>query len=205
MCTYTHSWKKKEQQTWRTPAWAYWKTCGSTLLDTTDCLQAEWTEMAVVWNERFVTTSNFWQQARRWGLQSHIQALSRQKKKILSLSLSLSLSTKYKLHILRDLIRFYMVWLFCVQQDWRQISIVIITAALDDVIIITMYIYHALINALSAHMIHINLNTIFCTHVEHTATKTIYIRYYMETYNTHTHTHTHTDCSRNWVLILVGA
>ena len=27
--------------------------------------------------------------------------------------------------------------------------------------------YHALINALSAHMIHINLNTIFCTHVEH--------------------------------------
>ena len=32
-----------------------------------------------------------------------------------------------------------------------------------------MYIYHALINALSAHMIHIiiNLNTVFCTHVEH--------------------------------------
>ena len=30
-----------------------------------------------------------------------------------------------------------------------------------------MYIYHALINALSAHMIHINLNTIFYTHVEH--------------------------------------
>ena len=29
-----------------------------------------------------------------------------------------------------------------------------------------MYIYHALINALSAHMIHINLNMIFYTHVE---------------------------------------
>ena len=44
-----------------------------------------------------------------------------------------------------------------------------------------MYIYHALINALSAHMIHINLNMIFYTHVKHSPTKTIY---------THTHTHT---------------
>ena len=34
-------------------------------------------------------------------------------------------------------------------------------------IIIILYIYHAFINALSAHMIHINLNTIFYTHVEH--------------------------------------
>ena len=40
-------------------------------------------------------------------------------------------------------------------------------------IIIIMYIYHALINALSAHMIHINLNTIFYTHVQHSPTKTI--------------------------------
>ena len=48
-----------------------------------------------------------------------------------------------------------------------------------------MYIYHALINALSAHMIHINLNAMFYTHVEHSATKTIYVKYYMET---HTHT-----------------
>ena len=54
-----------------------------------------------------------------------------------------------------------------------------------------MYIYHALINALSTHMIHVNLNTIFCTHVEHSRTKTIYIRYYVETH-THTHIHTHT-------------
>ena len=41
-----------------------------------------------------------------------------------------------------------------------------------------MYIYHALINALSAHMIHINLNMIFYTHVEHSPTKIIYIKYY---------------------------
>ena len=32
------------------------------------------------------------------------------------------------------------------------------------VIIVIMYIYHALINALSAHMIHINLNTVFYTY-----------------------------------------
>ena len=50
-----------------------------------------------------------------------------------------------------------------------------------------MYNYHALINALSAHAIRINLNTIFYTHVEHSPTKTIYTKYYMET---HTHTHT---------------
>jgi len=37
-------------------------------------------------------------------------------------------------------------------------------------------IYYALINALSAHMIHINLNMIFYTHVEHSPTKTIYKR-----------------------------
>ena len=71
-----------------------------------------------------------------------------------------------------------------------------------------MYIYHALINALSAHMIHINLNMVFYTHVEHSPTKTIYIKYYtkkqnaLQTHtqiNTHTHkhtyTHTHNDCS----------
>ena len=39
-------------------------------------------------------------------------------------------------------------------------------------IIIIMYIYHAL----SAHMIHINLHMIFYTHVEHSPTKTIYIK-----------------------------
>ena len=44
-------------------------------------------------------------------------------------------------------------------------------------IVIIVYIYHALINTLSAHMIHINLNMIFYTHVEHSPTKTIYIKY----------------------------
>ena len=52
-----------------------------------------------------------------------------------------------------------------------------------------MYIYHVLINTSSAHMIHINLNTILYTHVEHSPTKTGYLRYYTET---HTHTHTMT-------------
>ena len=70
-----------------------------------------------------------------------------------------------------------------------------------------------------SHDIHINLNTIFYTHVEHSPTETIYIKYYMEnkhTQNTmnfnmsdtdlymHMHTYTRTDCSRNWVLVLVG-
>ena len=41
-----------------------------------------------------------------------------------------------------------------------------------------MYIYYALINALSAHVIHVNLNMIFYTHVEYSPTKTIYIKYY---------------------------
>ena len=47
-----------------------------------------------------------------------------------------------------------------------------------------MYIYHALINAL------INLNMIFYTHVEHSPTKTIYTKYYVET---HTHTAMNSD------------
>ena len=56
--------------------------------------------------------------------------------------------------------------------------------------------YHALINALNAHMIRINLN-IFYTHVELGPTKTIYIKYYTKTkqknaLQTHKHTHTHT-------------
>ena len=50
--------------------------------------------------------------------------------------------------------------------------------------------YHALINALSTHMIHINLNMIFYICAEHSPSKTIYIKYYRETH-THTHTHTH--------------
>ena len=61
-----------------------------------------------------------------------------------------------------------------------------------------MYIYHALINALSAHMIHINRNTIFYIGVEDSPSETTDIRHYMETHThthkqTHTHTHTHTN------------
>ena len=52
-------------------------------------------------------------------------------------------------------------------------------------IIIIMSIYHGLINALCAHIIHINLNTIFYTRVEDSPTETIDIRHYMDT---HTHT-----------------
>ena len=73
-------------------------------------------------------------------------------------------------------------------------------------IIIIMYSYLVL-NTLSAYMVHINLNAIFYTHVEHSPTKTIYIRYYMEKQtlthvhiahvraHTDTHTHTHTRCN----------
>ena len=45
-------------------------------------------------------------------------------------------------------------------------------------VIIIMYIYHALINALIAHVIHINLNVSFYTHAEHSPNKTVYIKYY---------------------------
>ena len=68
-----------------------------------------------------------------------------------------------------------------------------------------MYIYHALINALSAHMIHINLNLIFYTHVEHSPTKTIYIIYgKTNTHYTHTHTHTHTHTLTVALLMLLN-
>ena len=51
-----------------------------------------------------------------------------------------------------------------------------------------MYIYPVLINALNAHMIHINLNIIFYTHVEHLPNSFHKVLYG----NTHTHTHTYT-------------
>ena len=62
--------------------------------------------------------------------------------------------------------------------------------------LIIMYIFHVLIHARNAHMIPINLNTIFDTHIEQSPTKTVYIKYYMEQNPTHTyafiHTHVHT-------------
>ena len=46
------------------------------------------------------------------------------------------------------------------------------SCALDrTLIIIITYIYHALINALSSHIIHISLKLIFYTHVEHSPIK----------------------------------
>ena len=50
-----------------------------------------------------------------------------------------------------------------------------------------MYIYRALINALSAHIIHININMIFYTHVEHSPIKNNLHKVLYG--NTHMHTH----------------
>ena len=63
------------------------------------------------------------------------------------------------------------------------------------IIIIKLYIYYVLINALSTHMIYIDLTMIFYTHVEHSPTKTIYINYL----ETHTNTTTKYQ-DENWVL-----
>ena len=80
------------------------------------------------------------------------------------------------------------------------------------------------IDTLSTHMIRIiNQNTILSTLVEQSPTNAVYIRYYLKKRNTKvgvmmnefkpfilTHTCTlpppppHNDCSKNWVLILVG-
>ena len=79
------------------------------------------------------------------------------------------------------------------QDCWKHWHIFIINLYQQ---IIIMYIYHALINALSTHMIHVNLNMIFYTHVEHSPTNFFYIKYYKKiikrkrTTNTHTHTMT---------------
>ena len=43
-----------------------------------------------------------------------------------------------------------------------------------------MYIYHARINAVSAHVVHINLNTIFYIHAQHSPTIAIYMKYYVK-------------------------
>ena len=87
---------------------------------------------------------------------------------------------------------------------WYHVNIVMHALNIDNnnnkmeskMALIIMYIYHALINALSADMIDINLNMIFYTHVEHSPTKTIYIsiiKKYIKkrALQTHTHTDTH--------------
>ena len=68
-----------------------------------------------------------------------------------------------------------------------------------EIIIIILYSYHALLNALSAHMIHINLNVIFYTHVEHSPTKTIYIKYYTKTNKQRKTHYKHTPRHTYWL------
>ena len=62
--------------------------------------------------------------------------------------------------------------------------------------VVITYVYHALVNTLSAPVICINISMIFYTHAEHSPTKTIYMKYYTQkqtcTTYTYTHTHTHT-------------
>ena len=74
---------------------------------------------------------------------------------------------------------FYYFLLFLFWESFKVVSFSTV-ALIVDIIIIIMYIYHAPINALSAHMIHINLNMILYTHVKHSPTKTIYIKYYLK-------------------------
>ena len=60
-------------------------------------------------------------------------------------------------------------------------------------LIILMYIYRVLINALSAYIIHIiNLNVIFYTHVEHSSIKNNLHKVLYRNTHTHTHPHPHT-------------
>ena len=54
--------------------------------------------------------------------------------------------------------------------------------------IIIMYIYHMLTNVLSTHIIHINLNMIFYTHVEHSPIKNNLHKVLYGNTDTHTHT-----------------
>ena len=71
------------------------------------------------------------------------------------------------------------------------------------IIIIIMYIYHVLINTLSTHMIHINLNMISYTQVEHSPTKTAH-QPTQSTIQKYNPPPPPPHCSWNWVLILVG-
>ena len=63
-----------------------------------------------------------------------------------------------------------------------QFNVIIITI-ITTLLLLLLYIYHALINALSAHMIHINLHMIFYTHVEHNPTNTLAINNLVSLYS----------------------
>ena len=96
---------------------------------------------------------------------------------------------------------------------WRSPSPVCVTWKSNLVILIIMYIYHALINALSTHIMHINLNTIYVRRgqsYQNNLHKALYGNTHMHARihacihaRTHARTHTKNDCNRNWVLILV--
>jgi len=79
-------------------------------------------------------------------------------------------------------------WPGTVKPFWPGCNLIIIT-------VIIMYIYHVLINALSAHMIHINLNKkILYTRREQSYQNNLHKVLYMET-RTRIHTHTHFHCN----------
>ena len=71
----------------------------------------------------------------------------------------ISLPIRFALFLHRSCSRYAVRHTESAHSNWMMIMIMLI-------IIIIMYIYHALIDALSAHVVHINLNMIFYTHVE---------------------------------------
>ena len=79
----------------------------------------------------------------------------------------------------------------CFRRLFKRLHARVVVTALLIIIIIT-YIYHALINTPSAHMTHINLNIIFCSHVEHGPTKTTHTKPHRERQTTPPPPHTHT-------------
>ena len=66
------------------------------------------------------------------------------------------------------------------------------------IVIIMTYNYHALINALSAHIIHINLNRIFYTQVEHSPTTTTHTKHHTEIPPPPHTNHNEFKCVRRW-------
>ena len=70
------------------------------------------------------------------------------------------------------------LWVVCLCVVVCRHTICSCVCVVGGLYIIIMYIYHALVNALSTHMIHI-LNMIFYTHVKHSPTKTMYLKYFI--------------------------
>ena len=105
---------------------------------------------------------------------------------------------KLQLYVIHNVYTLTMsTWLLCItklvinaeEQNLQQLLNITLRLVEPIIVIIIMYIYHALINVLCAYMIHINLNMIFYTPVAHSPTK----RKNKHTHHTHTHTHTHTQ------------